>query len=121
MFSKKCNKLQQFTNNELLKIRDWFKINKLSINITKTKFMTFSPEKKCNEVKVYYDKISLETVKTIKYLGVFLDENLNWSRHIAQVKIKLSAVIGVLYRLKNYVSKDILKIVYYSWLIYNMQ
>jgi len=67
MFSQKeSNELQQFANNELLKIRDWFKINKLNINITKTKFMTFSPEKKCNEVKLYYDKISLERVKTIK-------------------------------------------------------
>jgi len=36
MFSKKSNEFQQFANNELLKIRDWFKINKLSINITKT-------------------------------------------------------------------------------------
>jgi len=45
---------------------------------------------------------------------VFLDENLNWSRHIAHVETKLSAAIGILYRLKNYVSKDILKIVYNS-------
>jgi len=56
----------------MLKIRDWFKINKLSINITKTKIMIFSPEKKCNKVKLYYDKTSLEKVKTIKYLVCFL-------------------------------------------------
>jgi len=76
--------------------------------------MIFNPEKKCNKVELFYDKTSLERVKAIKYLGVFLDENLNCSRHIAHVETKLSTAIGVLYRLKNYVSKDILKIVYYS-------
>jgi len=39
--------------------------------------MIFSPERKWNEVKLYYDKTFLEIVKTIKYLSVFLDENLN--------------------------------------------
>jgi len=64
---KKSNELQQFANNKLIKVRDWFKINKLSINITKAKFIIFSPEKKFNEIKLYYVKTSLERVKTIKY------------------------------------------------------
>jgi len=49
---KNSNELQQFANHELLEIRNWFKINKLSINIIKTKFMTFSPEK--NVMKLNY-------------------------------------------------------------------
>ena len=41
---------------------------------------------------------TLERFNFIKFLGVILDENINWNRHIEVVENKISKNIGVLYR-----------------------
>ena len=41
---------------------------------------------------------TLERFNLIKFLGVILDENINWNRHIEVVENKISKNIGVLYR-----------------------
>ena len=70
-------------NEELKKPEDWFKTNKLSLNNKKTKYTFF--HKKSNKddlpLKLPVLKIGNSQVqrkKTIKFLGVMLDENLDW-------------------------------------------
>ena len=41
---------------------------------------------------------TLERFNFTKFLGVILDENINWNRHIEVVENKISKNIGVLYR-----------------------
>ena len=41
---------------------------------------------------------TLERFNFIKFLGVILDENINWNRHTEVVENKISKNIGVLYR-----------------------
>ena len=70
-------------NEELKKPEDWFKTNKLSLNNKRTKYTFF--HKKSNKddlpLKLPVLKIGNSQVqrkKTIKFLGVMLDENLDW-------------------------------------------
>ena len=56
----------------------------------------------------------LERVDSIKYLGVILDENFNWSAHVTQLKKKLSGSVGILSKLRYYVNTKILIQVYHA-------
>ena len=50
----------------------------------------------------------------IKYLGVLLDEHLQWNDQLAHVKIKLNRTIGILCRIRHKANPTILKMVYHS-------
>ena len=71
-------------NIELEKLTVWIKTNKLSLNIKKSKFMIFSTTQRQpnNMPSVMLDGSILEHSEFFKYLGIFLDRNLNWKFHI---------------------------------------
>ena len=52
-----------------------------------------------------------------KYLGVYIDQHLNWKDQITHVKNKVSRDIGILYKLRHFESIHVLKQLYYA-LIY---
>ena len=67
-------------NKELAKINEWLEINKLSLNVTKTKFMVFHTQHKHRAIKPPVPKINntnIEKVEQFKFLGLPLDSNLN--------------------------------------------
>ena len=105
-------------NAELTKIVDWLTVNKLSLNIKKTKMMIFCSKQrilKSTEIpNVIINHIPIERVTYFKFLGVIIDSNLTWSHHINHISNKLSRICGVLSRLKHYVPVLILKIIYNS-------
>ena len=59
---------------------------------------------------------TLKRVKSIKFLGVILGENINWNRHIELVENKISKNIGILYRASLYLDKESLKSIYFSFI-----
>ena len=52
--------------------------------------------------------------KSVKYLGIKTDENLNWKQHIHDIAIKLNRANSLLYTIRNYVNKHILRTIYFS-------
>jgi hypothetical protein len=75
--------LSQRVNTELSKLDTYFKINKLSINIEKTKYMIFGPRRQTNfEICLKIDNVPLEKVHVIEFLGVEIDSGLTWKSHI---------------------------------------
>ena len=74
-------------NLEMDKLSIWFKANKLSLNLKKTKFLVFKPRQKrtiCN-IQISTDNQNIIKVKETNFLGVILDENLNWNSEISHV------------------------------------
>ena len=68
--------LTNIMNTELRKLSDWFKANKLSINVAKSKYMIFKPRQKSHPIEV--NSYKLEKVVVVVFLGVILDEHLSW-------------------------------------------
>jgi hypothetical protein len=72
-------------------IIEWFTANKLVLNLDKTNIMKFimnnSPH--CALHIGYKEKYIEEMVKT-KFLGLHIDNHLNWKNHIDQMIPKLS-------------------------------
>ena len=48
-----------------------------------------------------------------KYLGVILDENLDWKLHIKYLHTKLSQAVGILAKLRHYLNRKNLVVMYY--------
>ena len=92
LFYSQKNIHQLFTkiNEELEKIGDWFKANKLSLNNKKTKYTLFHKNSIKDDLPVKLPDLEIanneiERKKAIKFLGVILDENVNWQEHIRTV------------------------------------
>ena len=111
---KNVSKLENLTNQELIKINNWRKLSKLSINYSKSNYIIFS---KTNDNKQYNISIEgniLERVKEVRYLGVYIDEKLSWKSHINKLKSKLISASYILSKLRYCVDIPTLKMVYFS-------
>ena len=109
---KDLQKLSNLITQELYKLTDWFAANKLSLNVSKTNFMIFSNAKKVEELQVKINNTAITRVNATKFLGVFIDEKLNWKEHIKFVKAKLSKSMFMLNRAKHVLQYDAMLMLY---------
>ena len=106
--------LAKHITNGLDKVDVWLKHNKLSLNVEKTKCMTFHTcQKKIELLQLSIDGKPIEHVQYFKFLGILFDENLTWKCHINMVTNKLSKVIGILNRLKHVYPQNALLSIYH--------
>ena len=86
-FSHKDNPdAEKIINTELQKVSDWLSANKLSLNVEKSKILSFSL---CNKPKLTVsinNKIIKET-QAAKYLGILIDNKLQWKDHINSINL----------------------------------
>src|ERR1043165_1332461 len=122
MSSKSLVELVDKFNIELQKVNNWFKANKLSLNLNKTNYILFCS--KNNEafehdfkLTINIDKQSISRVASSKFLGVHIDEILSWQVHIAEISKKLAKNIGIISRIRHFLPRHSLVSLYYS-LIY---
>lgn len=116
--------LMKIVNCELLILSDWFKANKLSLNIKKTNFMLFGYKDiplidQNNETafEIIIENEKITKVDSTKFLGVIVDQKLTWHQHIAYISLKISKSLNILSRLKHKLPQKCLISLYYS-LIY---
>ena len=84
-FTQKDTPVKQIVEEKVNRIKSWMCMNHLQMNDTKTEFITFG--KSHLLIKKYLDSITFgdTTVngsKTIKFLGVLLDETLSFKQHV---------------------------------------
>ena len=108
-------------NIELTKITDWLKINKLSLNEDKTKYMIFHSTRRkmelYNSLTIKMNNQIIKRVKSFNFLGIILNEHLTWTDHVAHLSQKITPVIGLLRRLKKQLPVSILKTIYSSLIL----
>jgi Reverse transcriptase (RNA-dependent DNA polymerase) len=136
--SKNLPDLIDQCNNEIQKMANWFRANKMAVNTSKTKFIIFHTKGKKinlnektlvfnnNEIGKFEDPnlvTPLERIcnnnvnhsnRAFKLLGVFFDENLTFGHHVQHICSKLSRSLFYLNRAKNFVDKKSLKMLYFS-------
>ena len=54
-------------------------------------------------------------VQSIQFLGVVIDCHLNLSKHINYIKTKVSKGIGIINRIKQFINKETLRTLYFSF------
>ena len=118
---KNIHTLFKTVNNQLKNIHEWFKANKLSLNIYKTKYSFFHSVRKKNDIPLRLPQLCINHTEikresSIKFLGVLLDENLTWKPHIETIKRKISKNIGIIYKARYALNKSSLKQIYFSFI-----
>ena len=88
-------------NQGLQKINKWFEANKLSFNVGKSKYSLSHKRSRKDDLplllpRLLMQKHKVERVKSIKFLGVLLDENLSRKDHIKCIENKVAKNIGLL-------------------------
>ena len=104
-------------NNHLNDIFDWLGCNRLTLNLSKTKYLIFQPRQKVNynlhSPLVLAGQI-LQQSQSVKYLGVYIDSNQCWNDHIDYLCCRISKNLNIITRLKCYLMSNSLVSVYYS-------
>ena len=109
------NELIESCNTEMRKFVTWSNANRLSINTEKTKYVTFATRKiPSPSLPILMNSEIIEQVKQIKFLGVHVDQNLNFKPHTNSICAKISKSIGIFYSIRTKVSKPIFFMLYYS-------
>ena len=102
-------------NENLQTIVNWFLANKLAINLIKTEAMVLSRKPLYFPLPpVLVNNKPLPYSHTFKFLGLLIDNRLNWKSHISAIRSKLSTVCGIIYRIRNRISISISKLLYNS-------
>ena len=135
---KNLPELIDLVNIELKKWAQWFRTNKMAVNVNKTKFIIFHTRGKKVDLdgkKIIFDnndpsspfntnlECELERIhnnhtdpssRSYKLLGILLDEHLTFNHHIDYLKSKLSKALYCINRVKNFLPQKTLKTIYHS-------
>ena len=68
------------------------------------------------DVKLCINKVPIQQVDNTKFVGVIIDDNLNWSNHISYINSKIATGIGIICRARKLFSKSALINLYYAFI-----
>ncbi|KAG6448993.1 hypothetical protein O3G_MSEX005813 [Manduca sexta] len=122
-------KAKQVAEKGLYKINIWLQKNLLTLNTNKTKYICFHKTAKSQpppmpDLRIHTScapdlfsscccKQILRT-NEIKYLGLIIDEHLNFASHIGTLTGRIRKVIGIMKLLRNSANIQIIKLVYFA-------
>ena len=107
-----CNHL----NGELGDIQDWLSCKKLSLNVLKTHYIILTTRNKIVEnIDIKISNTSIERVYTTKFLGIHIDSQLSWKKHIDFTCKKLSKCVAIISKARKKLDRPSLNMLYYSF------
>ena len=108
--------VDQLINIELRKISNWLSINKLSLNVNKSKYIIHKTiNKTVANLQLNINGTPIENVYDFNFLGLTLNENLNWKNHIDKIAVKCLRTSGIINKL-NKLLPEAIKLLLYNTL-----
>ena len=110
-------------NAEINKLYHWFFANRLVLNATKTKYIIIKPnQRKCNVVNMSFEIGGTQlmgigndcTESATKFLGLNIDDSLNWKSHVSAINSKIARAIFAIKQVKHFLPYDSLRTIYYA-------
>lgn len=94
----------------------WLALNKLSLNLNKTTYITFGNYKDSvpYDIELKLGDTIIKRQQTVKYLGVIFDFNMRWNEHILSTIKRTRYLIYVLAKLRKTMNYNALLIIYYA-------
>jgi len=90
----RCNEDCVALQKDLNRVVEYFKRNRLQLNVNKTKSVIYHRGSLKHDFDYTIDSKKIERVKVIKDLGVILDEKLNFEAHIELITAKARSLLG---------------------------
>ncbi|CAB3246778.1 unnamed protein product [Arctia plantaginis] len=123
---KSWDDARSFAVSALQTIMNWLANNLLTLNLEKTKFITFSPRiasqppssfslsaRLCSTTQ-NCNCIAIKRTDFIKYLGVYVDSMLTWKEQIRSLVPRVRKLIFVFKHLRTAANLQTLKMVYFA-------
>ena len=105
--------LQQIINDFFLKYTKWCILNCIVINPTKSNYLLFN----CTNITMSINGHILDNPHVVKYLGVLIDDKLDWKHHVSYVSSLCSQRIGVFKKtILSYLPKDVILLYYNAFI-----
>ena len=103
--------LKLAVTSELNNLTCWLRANKWSLNVAKTELMIIGSRQRlnaqCEEINISIDDRTIKRVDHTKSLGVTIDAQLSWSKHVDEISKKVSSAIGALKRVRPFIPTDV--------------
>ena len=110
--------LQERRYHPVILLAGWLKVNRLSLNANKSKFMIFKQlNKKTETLSLKIENTNIERVTDFNCLGLTISDNLEWKNHGQKIANKCSRTIGILNKLKHILPASISLMLYNSLLL----
>ena len=111
--------LQKKINLEITAVNDWMRTNLLTVNFSKSSIMILSPKSGSDSINpLLHNKVlsshSIPYTKSAKYLGITIDTSLSFKLHTDSLISKLSRSVGILFKLKPFLTTPALLSLYYA-------
>ena len=104
LFHTSWKSLTKIVNIDLKLLTQWLNANKIALNCSKTELLIFKPKPRTldHDIKIKINSHRLHPSKVVKYLGVYIDDELNWKTHNNFVCTKLKRANGALSKLRSF-------------------
>ena len=107
-------KLNKFLNKDLKNLTNWLNANKITLNFDKTEIILFKPTKKpldcqlklkLSGKRLHQTSLVKYQTSTVEYLGIKIDQYLNWQDPINNIAIKLNKANAMLCKVRQFVNQ----------------
>ena len=101
--SKSVYTIESELNSDLNILNWWLTLNRLSLNISKSKFIIIGsnqPLSNLDSISVTVDDKPIEEVSSFTYLGVIINKHLTWQDHVEYISGKINKKLGLLRRIR---------------------
>ena len=111
---KNLRYLKWTVEEDLSSLMDWFKANKLTLNLDRTVCVLFNSKSKTKELTLNIGTYKLQSSETVKFLGVWIDNKMTWNKHMSTLIVKLKENMQLLKLSNKFLNKDTKKLIYYA-------
>lgn len=113
---KKWEDVEAIMNKYLEEVSIWLALNKLTLNVKKTVYITFGNycDSVPKDLNIIINNEKIQKVDNYKYLGIVLDFNLKWKEHIEYTINRTRYLIFVFHKLSKIMNTNTLKMIYYA-------
>ena len=111
------NRLKKQLHLELTEIHNWMEANKLTLNTSKSHALIIYPKLRFPSVNLNLQCPAgrrINAVKKPKYLGIILDNQLNFADHIKIIETKVARSVVIHGKLSYYLPSSAMLQLYYS-------
>jgi hypothetical protein len=116
---KDFSSLQRKMTMDLQTLLPWLERRNLLLNFDKTKFILFK-RKNMNLANIFHtitiNNRIICSVSEYDFLGLRIDENINWSPHISMLCSRISPTVGLLKKIRYSLNYSSLKMIYFAFI-----
>ena len=114
MGHRNLNYLRWCLEQDMNNMNDWFLANKLTLNINKSSCVLFKKIKQKLPLSIKISNNPIPQHSRVKFLGVWLNENLDWNYHCTVTLNKIKHNTYLLRMGQNYLTQHALKLIFYA-------